>query len=302
MRIVSLLPSLTEVVCALGRQEDLVGVTHECDYPPGVERLPHLTRSRIAANASSAEIDAAVSAEGGSLYDLDRDRLAALRPDLILTQSQCDVCAVNEGAVRRCAADLPGAPHVESVNPLDWQGVAAMFARVGEVLGDREAGARLARLIEDIASRIRRIGRGRPPVPVALLEWFDPLYVAGHWIPDLIAMAGGRDVLGRSGEPSRRATWDELAAADPDVILLSPCGFTLDRSESELPTLLARPEWRRLRAAREGRVVLIDGSAFFSRPGPRLLDSLLIAAAAIDPERFSKLALPEGWRRLPVPE
>ena len=128
MRIVSLLPSLTELVCALGRRQELVGVTHECDFPPGVEALPHLTRSRIPASASSAEIDAAVAAEGGSLYDLDAGLLASLKPDLILTQSQCDVCAVNEGAVRRCAADLPGSPHVESVNPLDWPGVAAMFA------------------------------------------------------------------------------------------------------------------------------------------------------------------------------
>src|SRR3954462_1660920 len=163
MRIVSLLPSLTELVCALGHGDDLVGVTHECDFPPGVEALPHLTRSRIPASASSAEIDAAVSAEGGSLYDLDGDLLARLEPDLILTQSQCDVCAVNEGAVRRCAADLPGAPRVESVNPTDWPGVAAMFARVGEVLGDRRAGERIAHEIEAEADRIRQARRGRPP-------------------------------------------------------------------------------------------------------------------------------------------
>lgn len=302
MRIVSLLPSLTELVCALGHRENLVGVTHECDYPLGVERLPHLTRSKIPSNASSAEIDAAVAAEGGSLYDLDADLLASLRPDLILTQSQCDVCAVNEGAVRRCASSLPGAPHVESVNPTDWPGVAAMFARVGEVLGNPAAGERLARAIDDQAAEIARARQGRPAVPVVLLEWFDPPFVAGHWIPDLIAMAGGRDVLGRSGQASRRASWDEVAEADPDVLLVCPCGFSLERSEAEVPTLLARPEWRRLRAVREGRVALIDGNAHFSRPGPRLRESLAIAAAAIDPDRCGQLAPEKGWRMLPVSE
>lgn len=302
MRIVSLLPSLTEIVCALGHRDDLVGVTHECDFPPGVERLPHLTRTRIPSSASSAEIDAAVSAEGGSLYDLDDALLAALRPDLILTQSQCAVCAVNEGAVRRCAASLPGGPIVESVNPTDWPGVASMFARVGEVLGNREAGEGLARAVSEEADRIARFRGDRPPASVVLLEWLDPPYVAGHWIPDLIAMAGGTDRLGRSGEASRRATWEEVAAADPDVILLSPCGFAIERSEAELPALLARPEWRSLRAVRAGRVALIDGNAYFSRPGPRLRDSLLIAAAAIDPEAFAASAPTRGWRFLALPE
>ena len=301
MRIVSLLPSLTEIVCALGRQADLVGVTHECDYPPGVSGLPHLTRNRIPAGASSAEIDAAVSAQGGSLYELDGELLAALKPDLILTQSQCDVCAVNEGAVRGCAAELPGNPRVESVNPTDWPGVKAMFAQVGEWLGDRAAGEGLSDAVTADAAHVAGVRRGEPVATVALLEWLDPPFVAGHWIPDLIAMAGGRDVLGRSGEPSRRATWDELVAADPEVILLSPCGFSLERAEAELPGLLARPEWRVLRASRQGRVALIDGNQFFSRPGPRLRQSLRIAAAAIDPARFASLAPARGWRFLSVP-
>ena len=300
MRIVSLLPSLTELVCALGRQSDLVGVTHECDYPLGVSSLPHLTRSRIPAAASSAEIDAAVSAQGGSLYELDGDLLASLRPDLILTQSQCDVCAVNEGAVRGCAAQLPGSPRVESVNPTDWPGVKAMFAQVGEWLGNRTAGAALADAIEADAAGIAGVRGGEPLATVALLEWLDPPFVAGHWIPDLIAMAGGRDVLGRSGEPSRRATWNEIVAADPDVILLSPCGFSLERAEADLAGLLDRPEWPALRACRQGRVALIDGNQFFSRPGPRLRQSLQIAAAAINPLRFAGLAPTQGWRRLPI--
>jgi iron complex transport system substrate-binding protein len=298
VRIVSLLPSLTELVCALGHQSDLVGVTHECDFPPGVSTLPHLTRSRIPSDATSAEIDAAVSAQGGSLYELDADLLATLRPDLILTQSQCDVCAVNEGAVRGCASRLPGQPRVESVNPTDWPGVKAMFAQVGEWLGDRRAGEALAKAIDEDAARIAEARRGESPTTVALLEWLDPPFVAGHWIPDLIAMAGGRDVLGRSGEASRRSTWEEVLAADPEVMLLSPCGFSLDRAEADLPVLAALPGWSSLRAVRQGRVALIDGNQYFSRPGPRLRESLRIAAAAIDPARFAHLAPAQGWRIL----
>ena len=298
MRIVSLLPSLTELVCALGHRESLVGVTHECDSPEGIAALPHLTRSRIPANATSAEIDAAVAAERGSLYELDAELLRALKPDLILTQSQCDVCAVNEGVVRGCAAQLPGDPPVESVNPIDWPGVAAMFAAIGELLGDREKGVRLAKDVEDLSSQILLLRKDQPVVSVALLEWLDPPYIAGHWIPDLIAMAGGRDVLGRSGEPSRRASWQEIAEADPEVILLSPCGFSIERSLEEVPALFSLKEWRSLRAVKNDRVYLVDGNCYFSRPGPRLCESLAIAAAAIDPERCTRLAPEPGWRRL----
>jgi iron complex transport system substrate-binding protein len=300
MRIVSLLPSLTELVCALGRAEDLVGVTHECDFPPGVERLPHLTRSRIPISASSGEIDAMVAAQGGSLYELDGERLAALRPDLILTQAQCDVCAVNELAVRRVAEGLPGRPHVESVNPTSLAGVHAMFRRVGDLLGARDEAEAIVAEFEATAKTIasRRLGRATPTV--ALLEWIDPPFAAGHWNPELIALAGGREVLGKPGEASRRLGWDEVATADPEVILLAPCGFTLERSDAEIPALEARPEWRRLAAVRNGRVALADGSAFFSRPGPRLEASFRIAAAAIDPDACGAMAPPRGWHPIPV--
>ena len=239
---------------------------------------------------------------GGHLYDLDETFLASLEPDLILTQSQCDVCAVNEGTVRRCAPGLPGSPRVESVNPTDWPGVAEMFARVGEVLGDREAGE---------ASRGPSRRRRREIAPARRTA--RPRSASSCWNgstrPSSPALDPGpdrhgrrRDVLGRSGEPSRRATWEEIVAADPEVILLSPCGFTLERSEVELPALSTRPEWRRLRAVREGRVVLIDGSGYFSRPGPRLLGSLRIAAAAIDPDARKLFSPAQGWRRSPISE
>ncbi|HEV3120311.1 MAG TPA: cobalamin-binding protein, partial [Isosphaeraceae bacterium] len=283
MRIVSLLPSLTELVCALGHRSELVGVTHECDYPEGIDRLRHLTRSRIPVSASSAEIDTLVQAQAGSLYDLDADLLARLEPDLILTQSQCDVCAVNERTVRDVAQSLPGAPHVESVNPTSLSGVFAMFRRVGELIG---AGDEAEALIARFDSTAAEISGRLPSVPhrrVVLLEWFDAPFASGHWNPELIALAGGHEAIGQAGLPSRRLTWDELDQAEPEVILLSPCGFPLGRTEAELPRLQQRPEWARLRAVREGAVAIIDGSSFFSRPGPRLGTSLCIAAAAIHP-------------------
>jgi|SRR5579864_741493 len=298
MRIVSLLPSLTELVSALGYGSDLVGVTHECDYPAGVERLPHLTRSRIPTCSSSGAIDAQVSEHGGSLYELNGPLLEELRPDLILTQTQCDVCAVNERAVRQVSAILPGQPHVESVNPASLAEVHAMFRRVGDLLGACARAAELVTAFERTAAEISRRRRGRHEPRVVLLEWLDPPFSSGHWNPELIALAGGREMIGHSGESSRRLRWDELIEADPEVIVLSPCGFSLERSEAELQELNFRPEWNRLAAVRNGRVSLADGSAFFSRPGPRLEVSLRIAAAAIDPEVCADLAPGAGWNRL----
>ena len=301
MRIVSLLPSLTELVCALGRGDELVGVTHECDYPLGVEFLPHLTRSRIAPEADSAAIDRAVSEQGGSLYELDAKALAELRPDLILTQEQCDVCAVNEAAVRRVALGLRHPPRVESVNPTDLAGVFAMFDGVAALLDARAEAAALRTAFDDLAELIvERVG-DRPRPRVALLEWLDPPFSSGHWNPEIVSLAGGVEVVARAGERSRRITWDEVAGAEPDVILLSPCGFTIDRAREELPALVARPEWRSLEAVRNGRVALIDGSAYFSRPGPRLKQSLAIAAAAIHPDACLNLAPPDGFRLLTQP-
>ncbi|WP_165251963.1 cobalamin-binding protein [Paludisphaera soli] len=300
MRIVSLLPSLTELVHALGRGGELVGVTHECDYPPGVESLPWLTRSHIPAAASSAEIDALVSSQQGSLYTLDEARLAEVAPDLILTQEQCDVCAVNEVVVRRSAMKLPGAPHVESVNPTSLDGLFAMFRRVGELLDRRDEAEALVVGFEATARTIAdRLG-DRPRPRVLLLEWVDPPFGSGHWNPEIVALAGGVEVIGEAGEASRRVAWEEVAASRPEVVLLSLCGFPLGRAEHELKAVADRPEWRELPAVRAGRVAVVDGSAYFSRPGPRLETSLRIAAAAIHPDLCRDLAPPEGqgWRML----
>ncbi len=301
MRIVCLLPSLTELVCALGRGDELVGVTHECDYPPGVELLPHLTRSKTPAEASGAAIDQMVAEQGGSLYDLDVDALAELRPDLILTQEQCDVCAVNEATVRRAAANLAGNPAVESVNPTDLEGLFAMFRRVGERLDAAgEAESIIAGFLataEEIAGRVKK---DRPAPRVLVLEWVDPPFSSGHWNPEVIALAGGREVIGRAGERSGRITWAEVDRADPEVILIAACGFSADRAEDELAAVVGLREWQGLQAVRNARVAVTDGSAYFSRPGPRIEASLRIAAAVIDPDICGDLAPPGSWRTIPA--
>jgi iron complex transport system substrate-binding protein len=309
MRIVSLLPSLTELVCKLGRTSDLIGVTHECDYPAEVKKLPHLTRSRIPAAASSAAIDSLVALEAGSLYELDEERLAELSPDLILTQEQCDVCAVNEATVRRAARCLKNHAAVESVNPTNLAGVYSMFRRVGGLIGAADSADRLVKQFDETAAEIKRRQSAQAGAPstnarprVLLLEWLDPPYCSGHWNPEIIEKAGGVEVLGKAGMKSRRVTWDEVASSLPDVIIVSPCGFDLDRTSAELHALDARSEWTNLAPVKAGRVAAVDGSAYFSRPGPRLEASLRIAAAIIDPERCAQLAPREefGWRTLPM--
>jgi iron complex transport system substrate-binding protein len=306
MRIASLLPALTELVCALGRNDELVGVSHECDYPPGVESLPYLTRSRIRAEGTSAEIDDMVSAQRCGLYELEEEVLASLDPDLILTQEQCDVCAVNEVIVREAAVRLPGSPNVESFNPLDLEGVFAMFRRVGELLDNQSKADSLVVGFQLTAAEIARrhkTAAGQSSAPrVLLLEWLNPPFCCGHWNPEIIECAGGVEVLGQAGVPARRLTWKEVAASRPEVVIVAPCGFKLERAETELRAIENRVEWLDLPAVHSGRVVLVDGSAYFSRPSPRLEASLRIAAAAIDPDHCGDLAPPEGqgWLRWPV--
>ncbi|GAC1468942.1 MAG: cobalamin-binding protein [Isosphaeraceae bacterium] len=297
MRIVSLLPALTELVAALGLMDALVGVTHECDFPPGVETLPHLTRSRISPSASSGAIDAAVAALGEGLYELDGTLLERLRPDLILTQAQCVVCAVGETVVRERASSLAKSPHVESVNPVDLAGVHSMFRQVGDLLGARAASRELISRFDATRDEVdRRLRQAKwSPRPTLLLEWLDPPYSSGHWNPEIIALAGGLDVVATPGDRSRRLTWEEVHRADPEVLILSPCGFTLERSAQELPVTPSGGEWSILRAVENKNVVLVDGSAYYSRPGPRLLESLKITAAAIAPQLFADFASVPGW-------
>jgi iron complex transport system substrate-binding protein len=290
-RVVSLLPSLTEIVCALGAGERLVGRSHACDHPPGVERLPTLTSPRPAEAAGSRALDGAVRGllrAALSPFSVDEARLAALAPDLVLTQDQCRACAVSLADVERAlGAACGGRTRVLSVAPSTLGDVFASIEAVAGALGCPDAGrALLAQLVERVVRVGERAQRSGPRPRVALVEWLDPLMTAGHWAPELVAIAGGEPLLARPGERSRQVAWSELAAADPDVIVIAPCGFPIDRTRRELGLLTSLPGWRRLAAVRAGRVALVDGNQLLNRPGPRLVDSLEVLAAAIDPVRF----------------
>jgi iron complex transport system substrate-binding protein len=292
-RVVSLLPSLTEIVCALGAGDRLVGRSHECDHPPGIERLPSLTQPRAASapEARSRDVDGSLRGllrDALSPFALDEQRLAALAPELILTQDQCRACAVSLVDVERALARTLGfAPRVVSVAPRTLGEVWETIASVAEALGCAGAGAALlARLGERVTAIGERAGRAARRPRVALVEWLDPLMLAGHWTAELIAIAGGEPVLVGAGERSRWIAWRELVAADPEVIVVAPCGFPIERTRRELALLTALPGWRALPAVRGERVFLADGSAFFNRAGPRLVESLEILAGAIHPALF----------------
>lgn len=288
MRIVSLLPSATEMVAAIGLAEQLVGVTHECDYPAEVQTLPKVTRSLIPAEATSSEIDRLVSQQihaEKALYALDVDLLAELQPDLIVTQTLCDVCAVAPSQVQAAIAALPRKLRVVNLEPTCLTDVFQALLTVGQV-ANREAAAHdaIGRLQHRVAQVTERAAALRYRPRTMLLEWIDPPFCAGHWNPELVQLAGGQEMLGRAGQPSRRVDWNEITAADPEVMLIACCGFPIDRALVDLPILQSHPHWKQLSCVQSGRVYVTDGSAYFNRPGPRLVDSLEILAHAIDPE------------------
>jgi iron complex transport system substrate-binding protein len=290
-RIVSLLPSATEIVCALGLGDRLVGVTHECDFPPAVARLPKVTRTLIPHDAPSREIDALVRdrlTTRRALYELDVPVLDAVRPDLIVTQALCDVCAVAEEEVARAAWALPGRPPVVNLEPTTLAGVLGCVRTVGEAAGvPRQAAEVVASLEARIAAvAARSAGLARPRV--VLLEWLDPPISCGHWSPELVEMAGGVEGIGRAGERSRTLTWAEVAAAAPEVLAVACCGFSAARARQDLHLAEAAPGWADLPAVRAGRVFVFDGNAHFSRPGPRLVDSLEWLAHALHPDRHPR--------------
>jgi iron complex transport system substrate-binding protein len=288
MRIVSLLPSATEIVCALGLESSLVGVTHECDFPATVAALPKVTRTLIPHDAASADIDALVRERlktQQALYTLDLPTLRALAPDLIVTQALCDVCAVADAEVREAACALPGPPHVVNLEPICLEDVFACLGMVAEAAGVAARGRDVvAALRARVAVVVARAARVQPSPTVGLLEWIDPPFSSGHWTPELIALAGGRPVLGTAAQRSRSIAWDDVRTADPGVLLIACCGFDVARTRRDLPILHRQPGFDALTAVRTGRVYVTDGNAYFSRPGPRLVDSLEILAHAIAPD------------------
>jgi iron complex transport system substrate-binding protein len=277
MRIVSLVPNGTEILFAVGAGDLVVGVSHECDYPAEARTRPILTGSALAPGMTAAEVDAAVSSQVGSglsLYTLDEARIAGLDPDVIVTQQLCPVCAVSTEQVGDAVRPLPRCPELVSLDPQTIGEVFADIHRVGEVTGrTAEAGALLADLDRRLAAVRARVA-GRPRPRVLALEWLDPPFAGGHWVPEMIDLAGGLDVIGTPGGHSARLTWGEVAAADPDVIVAMPCGFDEAGAGEQLGTVAGRPEWQSLRAVRGGQVHPVDANGCFSRPGPRLVDGV----------------------------
>jgi iron complex transport system substrate-binding protein len=288
MRIVSLVPSATEMLFALGLGPDLIAVTHECDYPEAAQELPKVTRDVLPTGLSAAEIDAAVKQRtlaGESIYELDTEALHDLRPDLIVTQALCSVCAVSYDDVRSVAEQIEGRPQVISLDP----------HTVGEILGDARTLAQATdrrdaavELVRDAGARIDRIRvavRGAERPRVAALEWLDPPFAAGHWTPQLIDYAGGEDVLGFAGERSQERSWAELSAAAPDVVIVMPCGYDAEIAHRE-----AEMHREQLAAIGAGVVVAVDAAAYFSRPGPRVVDGLELLAGILHPELVPEAA------------
>jgi iron complex transport system substrate-binding protein len=293
VRVASLLPSATEMVHFCGAGDALVGVTHECDYPDGVEKLPHLTSSRIDGHdMTSAEIDAAVEehlTEAGSIYALDARLLAELAPDLIVTQSLCDVCAVSMDLLGDALARLNYEPEVISLNPTSLREVLDDTVRIGEVLGNGEETRAKVATLEERLARVEEIVAGLPRPRVGCIEWLDPPFSAGHWVPEMVGIAGGVEILAASGKPSARLGWEEVYEATPEVLVLMPCGFdarrTVEEARRVLPDL---PGWSRLPAVGEGRVWAVDANSYFSRPAPRLVDGVEILARILHPEVFGE--------------
>jgi iron complex transport system substrate-binding protein len=287
MRIVSLLPSATEIVCELGLGENLVGVTHECDYPPFVLGLPKVTCTLIPHDAPSSEIDALVRERlktQRALYTLDMPTLERLQPELLVTQALCDVCAVAEAEVTAAACSLPGRPSVVNLEPMCLSEVYDCLRLVAEAAGVQDRGVRviaaLQARVDVVTARTEQISH-RPRM--VLLEWIDPPFCSGHWSPELVRLAGGIEGVGREGHASRRMQWQEVIDFDPEVLVIACCGFNTERTMVDVPILRDYPGFAELSCTRTGQVYVVDGNAYFSRPGPRLVDSLEILAHALHP-------------------
>jgi iron complex transport system substrate-binding protein len=302
-RVVSLIASSTEIVCALGFADLLVARSHECDYPEFVKTLPQVTEPKMRTDIPSAEIDRTVKdivRAGLSVYKVDAERLREMDPDIIITQDHCEVCAVSSKDLEDAVCNWLD-PHVRvvSLQPDSLEHIWQDIMRVAEALGAPERGvqlvARLESRMENTSRRAREITE-RPRV--AFIEWIDPIMAGGNWVPEMIAMLNAEDALGKPGEHSGWITFEDLKDADADVIVVSPCGFDLERTAAEIAPLVNHCDWDALRAVRNGRVYLADGNAYFNRPGPRVVESFEILAEAIHPEVFSFAEHAHACRRL----
>ncbi|WP_413174013.1 cobalamin-binding protein [Anabaena azotica] len=303
IRIVSLIPSATEIVATLGLQDAIVGRSHECDYPPEIAHLPVCTQARLNGNADSSSIHNEVNnilQSALSIYKIKLDVLEQLQPTHILTQDQCDVCAVSLPEVEKAVAHLTHTtPQIISLQPSTLRDVWGDIERVGQTFGINSV-----EILENLEARVkicnRKIqGLSITEMPtVACIEWTDPLMAAANWIPELINIAGGQTLFSGIGQPSARLSWDTLITSNPDVIIFMPCGFDLQRTHQEAKLLTQRPDWEKLHAVKAGRVYITDGNAYFNRPGPRLVDSVEILAEILHPDIFEYGYKGTGWQSL----
>lgn len=302
-RIVSLIASATEIVCALGFENSLVGRSHECDYPPSIQLLPACSGPKFNIHGTSREIDERVKLivrESLSVYRVDTEKLKNLKPDIIITQDHCEVCAVSLKDVQEAVCDWVGAKvKIVTLRPNNladvWQGIR----QVAEALGSLDQAEKLISRCQERMSVITQKTRDFPQHPsVACIEWIEPLMCAGNWVPELVKMIGGRDLLGKAGEHSPWMNWEQLQQANPDVIIVMPCGWDIKRTRQEMPFLMKNPGWYQLKAVRQNKVYLTDGNQYFNRPGPRLVESLEILAEILYPDVFSFGHQTHGWQLL----
>ncbi|HJQ24157.1 MAG TPA: cobalamin-binding protein [Blastocatellia bacterium] len=302
LRIVSLIASATEIVCALGFEPQLVGRSHECDYPPSVKGLSQLTAPKLNITATSGEIDRQVKQlvqQALSVYRVDAEALERLRPTHIITQTQCEVCAVSLKDVEAAVCEIVSSrPQIVALEP---NALADVWSDIHRVAAALDAAERGEALVSDLRQRMEAIhNRSRAIVnrpTVACVEWIEPLMAAGNWMPELVEMAGGRNLFGQAGKHSPWMTWDELVASNPEVLFVSPCGFDIPRTIEEMHWLCERREWHQLSAVQSGRVFIADGNQYFHRPGPRLAESLEILAEMLHPQVFHFGYEGTGWIR-----
>lgn len=302
MRIVSLLPSTTEIVTALGCGDQLVGRSHECDYPESVQKLPACTTPKFNTDGTSYEIDQRVKAllqEGLSVYRVDEEQLAALDPDIIITQDHCEVCAATVDEVSRAVKERIGEKvEVISVSPTDLSGVVASIRQIADAIDAQDEAAQLTAQMKSQLQQIQdRVADLQRPSVMAI-EWMDPLMSAGNWMPQLIQLAGGKPLAAETGEHSPYIKWDDIRRHNPDIISIVPCGYTLEQTLSEIENLTSRSGWTELRAIKNRQVYLMDGHNYFNRPGPRLVESTKILAEIIHPSVFRSQEKSDSWLNL----
>jgi len=302
-RILSLIPSSTEIVCALGFENQLIGRSHECDFPSSVQKLSSCTAPKFKVEGTSAEIDQRVKSilkNALSVYQIDEKKLQQMQPDIIITQAQCEVCAVSLKDVENAVCEwVESRPQIVSLEPNQLSDIWKDFINIAEALGVKEQGHELVSQLKQRMNKIAQKTINFPQKPtVVCIEWIEPLMSAGNWMPELIEMGGGINLFGVAGEQSPWMSWEQLLEANPDIILIMPCGFNLARSKAEMSSLSQKPEWSQLNAVQNQQVYLTDGNQYFNRPGPRLVESLEIIAEILHPAHFDFHHQQSGWEQL----